>query len=326
MAARIASHIEFFDEVVAMIPVWYYYPQLEDADEEPRGNTRHKAKQSKEAKKSKVKKQYTAEPTSVLTVQKQKRNEQKLKRDGEAVAPQPAAGGVGAASSMSELRQRLQEKLNMLKTGRETVKEHVPERKGRKRKKAQSSEKDAKRAKPAKEEKAKTKKTKTAIAAAKPAPKAESTGEQASEGSADFLFSSVKESVDVTKMRKKGLSNRAAMAKVQSFDAKVREVQMVDPTRASEMVHDKSMSSALLRAQGVKVKDDKTRIKKAMKKKLSSKKKSQKEWKERVQVVRKDMNKRIDARADNINNRLKERKENRVKQSIKKRGDARLFS
>lgn len=343
--ASIRDTVDYFDVVVSTIPVWYYYPRLEDNDPEQGKKT----KQTKSVKKEKFKKKFDPSPVDILSVQQDKEKEKQEKEETinkaskkQKKAPKaPEGNGIfGAtkgAGSMDDLRARLQQRMADLKTNRQTS-----TRGPNKRKKPEASVKGAdkadKKAKAKKQQKTSGNKNKAGDAPAKKTPVAKPAlptttttkptpapaAAAAVEKPMDFAFSSVVAPKDLTKKHlERGPSDKKVLAKVRAFDARVDAVSQKNPELAKAMVKNKEMDNAVLRASGIKVRDNEARIKKAIKKKEKSKQKSQKEWKDRTKVVNQGKADRLKKRHENISDRMVMRKENRVKASIKKRGDAR---
>jgi len=112
----------------------------------------------------------------------------------------------------------------------------------------------------------------------------------------------------------KVLLNRAKKKK-----ANVSEVEVKDKEQAREMTTKEVWKSALLKAKGVKLKDDPELLKKAMKRREQKKKSSQQKWEERKKMLEKQMNDRQDKRTKNIAKK-KEGRANKKVQKAKKRG------
>ena len=100
---------------------------------------------------------------------------------------------------------------------------------------------------------------------------------------------------------------------------KISEVEAQDKERAQEMTTKEIWKSALLKAEGVKPKDDTELLKKAMKRREQKKKSSQRKWEERNNTRSKQMKDRQDKRAKNIIKRKEGRADKKI-QKAKKRG------
>ena len=89
---------------------------------------------------------------------------------------------------------------------------------------------------------------------------------------------------------------------------------MVDKDQAEEMTTKERWKSALLKAEGVKLKDDPKLLKKAMKRREQKKQSSQRKWEEREKMLAKQMKDRQDKRSKNI----ARKKEGRASKKIQK--------
>ena len=100
---------------------------------------------------------------------------------------------------------------------------------------------------------------------------------------------------------------------------KISEVEMLDKEQAQEMTTKEIWKSALLKAEGVKPKDDAELLKKAMKRREQKKKSSERKWQEREKTRTKQMKDRQDKRAKNIAKKKEGRAEKKI-QKAKKHG------
>ena len=100
---------------------------------------------------------------------------------------------------------------------------------------------------------------------------------------------------------------------------RISDVEMLEKERAQEMTTKETWKSAMLKAEGVKPKDDPELLKKAAKRREQKKKKSQRKWEERERTRSKQMKERQEKRAKNIA-RKKEGRADRKVQKAKKRG------
>nr|XP_053642985.1 surfeit locus protein 6 homolog [Cherax quadricarinatus] len=101
---------------------------------------------------------------------------------------------------------------------------------------------------------------------------------------------------------------------------KIKRMEQKGHTKkASEVIEQSAWSSALQKAEGVKVRNDVDLIKKTIKKKESNKKTSQKTWEQRKEIIEKKKTEKLNTRKKNIKIR-KEAKLNKKMKKMKNRG------
>lgn len=105
--------------------------------------------------------------------------------------------------------------------------------------------------------------------------------------------------------KKKGPSDpKTALAKL---EAQKKRVAGLDEDKRKEVLEKETWLAARRRAEGEKVRDDETMLRKAVKRKEQAKKKSEREWGERKQGVEKAMRDRQKKREDNLRKRRDEK-------------------
>lgn len=124
---------------------------------------------------------------------------------------------------------------------------------------------------------------------------------------------------NVNKKRKRvdvptGKNYKVLLKQAKKKKEKLSEAEMLNKDQAQEMVQKEMWKSALLKAEGVKVKDNPELLKKAVKRRELKKKSSQHKWEERTKTLAKQMKDRQDKRTRNI----AKKKEGRVKKKIQK--------
>lgn len=130
----------------------------------------------------------------------------------------------------------------------------------------------------------------------------------------DFQFGEVKDKLNpLEPVKRKGGKLEKALKSIEKFESKVERAKEAGIEVAQELLKEKAVSTALLRAKGVKVRDSKKLIKKSLKKVEQKKKKSAKEWSERIGNVAKEMKKKADKRKENIDKKIQKRKEGKLK-------------
>ncbi|KAL1454651.1 hypothetical protein WDU94_010865 [Cyamophila willieti] len=106
------------------------------------------------------------------------------------------------------------------------------------------------------------------------------------------------------------------LEKTQRLISKLKEKGNVD--KAASIQNKVLWSNVLNKAEGVKVKDDKEKIKKSIKRIEERKKKSEKKWKERIEHTQSKIEAKQKKRKDNLKTRKNDNIKKKIKKSIKK--------
>uniref|UniRef100_A0A8D8WJU8 Surfeit locus protein 6 homolog n=1 Tax=Cacopsylla melanoneura TaxID=428564 RepID=A0A8D8WJU8_9HEMI len=106
------------------------------------------------------------------------------------------------------------------------------------------------------------------------------------------------------------------LEKTQRLISKLKEKGNVD--KAAAIQKKVLWSNVMDKAEGVKVKDDKERIKKSIKRVEERKKKSEKKWKERIEHTQSKIEAKQKKRKDNLKSRKTDNIKKKIKKSIKK--------
>ncbi|XP_039765467.1 surfeit locus protein 6 homolog [Pararge aegeria] len=101
-------------------------------------------------------------------------------------------------------------------------------------------------------------------------------------------------------------------------EEKLQKLAEVDSEKANELKEKAAWKNILQKAEGEKVKDDPTLLKKSIKKMEHKKKVSQKKWEGRIQNVQKQKEDRQNKRRENISKKKKEKKAKVVKAAVKR--------
>ncbi|KAL2117523.1 hypothetical protein VTJ04DRAFT_7183 [Mycothermus thermophilus] len=105
--------------------------------------------------------------------------------------------------------------------------------------------------------------------------------------------------------KKKGPSDpKSALAKL---EAQKKRLAAMDEEKRKEVLEKEAWLAARRRAEGIKVHDNESLLKKALKRKEKAKKKSEREWKEREEGVKKAMQERQRKREENLRKRREEK-------------------
>ncbi|KAJ6136177.1 hypothetical protein N7512_001337 [Penicillium capsulatum] len=98
-----------------------------------------------------------------------------------------------------------------------------------------------------------------------------------------------------------------AAAQLKAAEAKKARLAEMDPTKRAEIEEKDRWLNAKKRAHGERVRDDTSLLKKALKRKESAKKKSEREWKDRLDTVSKMKDQRQTKREENLRKRREEK-------------------
>lgn len=109
--------------------------------------------------------------------------------------------------------------------------------------------------------------------------------------------------------KKKGPANKDIKGHLKILEREKEKVKDMDADARKKLEDKQKWQKALASVQGVKVKDDERLLKKALKRKEAVKRKSEREWKDRIQIVADEKKMKADRREEN----LRIRKENRGK-------------
>ncbi|GMM34467.1 ribosome biosynthesis protein [Saccharomycopsis crataegensis] len=129
---------------------------------------------------------------------------------------------------------------------------------------------------------------------------------------------------DLTKLRKmkkkKGPANRDIKAHLKKVQIKKDKYARMDETSRKEAEEKDKWNRMLQKAEGVKVKDDEKMLKKALKNKERLKRKSENQWYERKNTVKKNVQDRLRIREENLQIRKENKgvKRNQQKKQIRK--------
>lgn len=232
------------------------------------------------------------------------------------VAPSERSKKIKVPSDTTELRARLAAKIAALRAARKADgPDGTPIRTRQEliesRRKKQAERKAHKKELRQKEKEAEDKKREEALASARNSPML-SFGSPEHEGDLNFSFGRVA-FADGTQMsqdlsyvkdksgKKKGpMDPKGALAKL---EAQKRRLAALDADKRKEVLEKETWLAARRRAEGEKVRNDESLLKKAVKRKEKTKKKSEREWTERTRGVEHAQKQRQQKREDNIRKR-----------------------
>jgi hypothetical protein len=119
---------------------------------------------------------------------------------------------------------------------------------------------------------------------------------------ADASLSGVR---DQSKTR--GPKDKDAAAQLKLAEAKKARLAEMDPEKRAELEEKDAWLNAKKRAHGERVRDDTSLLKKALKRKETAKKKSEREWKDRIDTVSRMKEQRQTKREENLRKRRDEK-------------------
>jgi len=111
-----------------------------------------------------------------------------------------------------------------------------------------------------------------------------------------------------------GRNYKVLLKQAKKKKEKLSEAEILNNDQAQEMTKKEIWKSAMLKAKGVKVKDNPELLKKAVKRREQKKRSSERKWEERTKMLAKQMKDRQDKRSRNI----ARKKEGRAKKKIQK--------
>ncbi|CCE86844.1 Piso0_005361 [Millerozyma farinosa CBS 7064] len=117
----------------------------------------------------------------------------------------------------------------------------------------------------------------------------------------------------VEKKKQKGPANNDIKAHLLKLEQKRRKLQELSPEEKEKQREKEQWQKALAQAEGIKIKDDPKLLKKALKRKEKQKAKSEREWRERKQIVKDTIAAKQKRREEN----LKARSESKGKKGKK---------
>jgi Surfeit locus protein 6/60S ribosome biogenesis protein Rrp14 len=260
--------------------------------------------------------------------QQKQQHKQQQKGNDNIVLASNAKKKKGAANQISELRIKLHQKIKSLQQNRHTVNNPMGQSK---RAAAASGERPNKRKRMAEQEQYESSDdgADDTVRASHPKrskhdPDQHDDADAADGISDDFMFSVTKAppkksdkpaNLYHTLVHRKKDSNKKLLKKAMAFE---RNVQTLDKAEQEKVRTKRALQSALLKAQGVNVKDDAALLKKAMKREERNKLKSQRDWNKRKKAVTSGIAARQDKRESNIQARKQANLDRKKQRRLKK--------
>ncbi|KAJ1965138.1 hypothetical protein GGI12_000983 [Dipsacomyces acuminosporus] len=228
----------------------------------------------------------------------------------------PEIQPMKSAGSISELRERLHERIGLLRAKRKAPEDDTSREKLL-----------AKRRKKVEETKAKQKK-KGAKAAQEQVLGSKTPGGASGAGKANGSNGSeVKDSIFYGTLttgaakKKKSINAKQQLAKVENEQKELKELKMTDADKAAKLEEKNKWGKAFDLAKGEKVRDDPKLLRKTIRRAEQQKKKSSREWNDRKNAVEAKKKERADKREANIKARVdakKMKKQGKSKKSIER--------
>jgi len=128
-----------------------------------------------------------------------------------------------------------------------------------------------------------------------------------------------KDEMNVKKEVKKNLDPQAALTKIKKSKEKIKMWEEKGRSeKASKIENNIAWDNAIHKAQGEKVKDDVTLLKKSIKKQKQIKSSGKKKWDKRSEEIKSKETAFVEKREGNLNKRIKEKKEKKMKKLVAK--------
>lgn len=312
---KLREHSTLFTSMVELIPSNYYHTKESGLKQSAKYFHNKKRKAPKqEIKDATIKaKKAKLDPTAVTVVaedvEKGPEDESTRLIDLERIESVP----------LSELRQRLQSKIQEHRQKRNPPSDEGMKENARHLKKVAKNKKAKEERKKAKE---RQKPSTPCVHGQKARSSLDNNSDMASLTYSNLLLSTSAE-VKPSKEKKKDL--KKLLAKAEARGRKLEEVMEEDKVRGEELKQKIKWKQALEKVEGKKVKDDPKMLHKSLKKIEKQKKRSRKMWEDRVEQQDQIKAKRQDKRSKNIQERIDKKKSHQLgkrksaKQKLKKK-------
>lgn len=125
--------------------------------------------------------------------------------------------------------------------------------------------------------------------------------------------------IGTKKVKKQEKDPKKLLEKLEKQKEKIEKLkESGDIEKAVEIKEKTAWKNALAKAEGIKVKDDPTLLKKTLKKQEQKQRSSKKKWESRIAKVEKAKEEKQKKRTENIQKRKKDKKMNKLKKAAKK--------
>ena len=309
LMARLRADDEYFKSMINLIPAKYYVDDHDDLavqDSKFYHNKAGKAPKQVVKEASRKAKRQRLGPDSLKTA-----DELQVERAAQRTAADVAeslsslgatpgqvrsfeAENAGGAASLDDLRERLAQRLEGLRSKRKHHGQDGPQSKAKRKSLSKKQVKEQRL------ESVKLPSTSNGIESSQ---RPGIVDEEGRVVFSKFDFSS--------SQRKKGVHKKdynKLLARAEGRQKRMEELQKKDETVAAEKMEKQTWNRALQKAEGVKLVDDPKLLKKTIKRKEQMKKHSQKKWDERVGMQKKRQAERQEKRQKNLRERIQGKK------------------
>lgn len=310
----IRDHALFFDKLVELVPARFYLPV--DDKEKPwfQGlSKKEKASVKKEVREN-IKKarrdRLDPEKSNITTLDLLKLNLEKERlheeSDDEETETKPAMSGFEGddrSVTYEELRQRLKQKIEELRAGRNADSSDKPKKRNEKSDKKGIQQKKRKRESGTEQKKSTANNS------------SDNVEKDIAEASKKLAFTHVKIGDEV----KHGKKRRKKLSKFEELErAKNLEEAKKDPEKGEMIAKKHSWQTASSRAAGIKVHDNPKLLKQSIQKDKKKHQKNVGKWKERIETRERMKAEKQQKRSENISERIHQKKMRRIEKREKK--------
>ncbi|XP_052200267.1 ribosomal RNA-processing protein 14-like [Diospyros lotus] len=302
----IRDHSTFFDRLVELIPAKFYLPNDDDAKPWFQGLNKAAKEAAKKQTRDNIKKarRDRLDPDKSQTSSTLDLLKQSLQKEKEAYDIEPITNLDGGKESVTyeELRYRLHRRIEELRSNRGGSGGERPKSENKEKKRKRGSEGDGRSSRVV-----------------------EDGDNQKSEGEIEKDVAEATKGIEFGKIRLGGEEEKGRKKKKRKL-SKVKELERAeqlkeakgDPERGEGVSKKHSWKAAVSRAAGIKVHDDPKLLKQSMKKEKKRHEKNVEKWKERVDSRQKMKGEKQQKRADNIAERIHQKKMRKIAKREKK--------
>lgn len=310
---RLASHSAYFNSLIDLVPVKYYLlPTEEEQTNKYYKNCKQKAPKQNTKEVIKKAKRARLDPNQPKTLHEIQLGLEENERISSLEDKEQDEAGYSVekiqSGDIEELKSRLRARIEEFQRER-----NAPSRK---------ADKQPRKSKPKREMKAKNRQKVTTVQSeAKDSMKQTSSPNKAilnDNGEVVFSKFDFMETKKGTKQGSKVKRYSKLLAKAEAEKKKLETLQTEDADKAKELKDKQLWNKALQKAEGVKLRDDPKLLKKSMKRRDQEKKKSKKQWKDRMDHQNKQIEEKQKLRKSHIKERIEAKKARKLGKGKKK--------